>query len=275
MNRISRWGQVRVYAGKCFRQFIDEKQWKNFISALIIIGIISLVTSEDMFLHYQDTKNGTFAVICACIWIGLFNSIQSVCRERAIVKREHRTGLHISSYIAAHVIYEFFICFVETLIVFVVLYLKNADHMPESGLVFPMIPDMFLTLFLITFSADMIALLISCVVKSETTAMTVMPFVLIIQLVMSGQIFDLSGISEKISNFTISKWGQNGICAIANTNADVNAEYEAFIEMKDIAGGCAPEAKTLLKVWGLLILFSVVYILIGIIALKQVDRDKR
>lgn len=116
-RRISGQGQIAVYLGKCFRLFRNEKQWKNFLSSFIIIVIISMVTGPDMFNTYDATNKGAFAVISACIWSGLFNSIQSICRERAIIKREYRTGLRISSYILAHVIYEMFLCAGESLIV--------------------------------------------------------------------------------------------------------------------------------------------------------------
>ena len=269
-QRITRSGQIRVYLGKCFRLFETEKQWKNFISAFIIMVILSMVTSSDMFVLFADTKNGVFAIACACIWVGLFNSIQSVCRERAIIKREHRTGLSISSYIMAHVIYEMFICFVESLIILIVMLIKNREHLPPEGLILGKVPDMFLTLFLITFCADMLALFISCLVKTETSAMTVMPFVLIIQLVMSGAVFELEGIAKGISYLTISRWGMNGMLSIANTDAFVEMEC-SLVGME----GCDPTAENLLAVWGVLALFTVIYIGLGIIALGRVDSDER
>ena len=96
-KRISGIQQIHIYLGKCWRLFKNEKQWKNFISSFIIILIISLVTGPDMFQTYSDTNKGAFAIVSACIWSGLFNSIQSICRERDIIKREYRTGLRISS----------------------------------------------------------------------------------------------------------------------------------------------------------------------------------
>ncbi len=103
-----------------------------------------------------------------------------------------------------------------------------------------MAADLYLTLFFVTFGADMIALLISSIVKNENTAMTIMPFVLIIQLVMSGSVFELSGASAVVANFTLSKWGLNGICAIANTNQQVYSQYNlARLE------GCEPNAENI------------------------------
>lgn len=263
-------GQTKIYIGKCFRLFVNEKQWKNFLSTFIIMILICLVTSSDMFVDFSATRKGSFAIVCACIWAGLFNSIQSICRERGIIKREHRTGLSITAYIFAHVVYEFFVCTVEALIVVLVVCIKNISHLPVSGLVFPMALDLFLTFLLIIFSSDMLAILISSIVAKENAAMTVMPFVLIIQLVMSDFIFELSGISKTISTLTISRWGLNAICSISNTT---NAVYRAYKHSG--MENCSPTALNLLFLWFLLLIFALLYILIAILALSRVDHDKR
>ncbi len=275
MKRISRWGQTKIYLGKCIRMFLSEKHWKNFVSALIIILIICSVTSDEMFRDFRDTRNGAFAIICACIWIGLFNSIQSICRERGIIKHEHRTGLHISSYIFAHVFYEMILCFVEALIVFLVVFLRNASHLPTEGVVLGIVPDLFVTLYLVTFASDMIALLISCIVKTETSAMTVMPFVLIIQLVMSGAVFVLKGFADVVASFTISKWGLNAIISLANTHSSVVVGYETWVAQGLTEEGITAEPSVMLTCWGMLVLFSLVYIILGILFLKLVDKDQR
>lgn len=274
--RISRLGQIKVYTRKCFRLFLADKKWKNFISALIIILLICLVTGSDMFKEYTDTKKGSFAVICACIWVGLFNSIQSVCSERSIIKREHRTGLHISSYITAHVLYEMAVCAVEAFIIFSVFLAKNYSHLPESnGSIALPLTDMYITLFLVTFCSDMMALIVSCTVKKESTAMTVMPFILIIQLIMSGMLFELEGITEKISSLTVSRWGLNAMITISNTSVSVKNGYDIAVKNEPIAGGCEPEPATLMHLWSILILFAIVYIVISTLLLERVDKDKR
>lgn len=269
-DRISFSGQVRVYTGKCFRLFRTEKQWKNLISTAIILLIICMVTGNDMFVTFKDTKNGAFAVICACIWIGLFNSIRSVCRERDIIKREHRTGLRISSYICAHLLYEEALCFAEALITVLFVIIRNAGHLPPKGLVLGLFPDLLLTFFFAIYAADVLAVLVSCSVRDENSAMTVMPFVLIIQLVMSGTVFELEGLSEMISRLTVSKWSLNAVCAIANTNSAVEAG--SWISGMN---GVNPEAGTLLKTWLLLLIFAAIYAGLSILVLSFVDNDKR
>ena len=285
-NRISWFGQVGVYIGKCFRIFVNEKQWKSFISAAIITGIISMVTSDQMFIDYKDTKNGFFTVICACVWTGLFNSIQSICRERAIIKREHRTGLYLSSYVTAHAVYEAALCAVETMIILVLVYWKNHEHFPKDGLIGPAFLDMYFTLFLVVFSADCLAILVSSTVRKENTAMTVMPFVLIIQLVMSGAVFPLKNLSETISRFTVSKWGMEGVLRVSNTIDELYSlpmSHEMFKHTNEfyfkgdevMFPMMEPETNPFLHAWSILAISAAAYLLLSILVLQLVDKDKR
>lgn len=267
-TRISRVGQIQIYVGKCFRIFLHEKGWKSLLSAALITLIIASVTGSAMFEAAQATRNGAFALVCACIWIGIFNSIQSICRERAIIKREHRTGLHISAYVIAHMIYELVLCLLETLIVTLIIFLTNLNHFPAEGVFLPPLLELVITFFLIIYSSDVLGLLVSGIVKSEMTAMTVMPFILIVQLVMSGMIFALEGASRIVAYFTISKWGVNAICTTANVNSLENA-LPTYAEDYEFA------ASHLLQMWGMLMIFTVLYGVLCILALELVDRDKR
>ena len=266
--RITRSGQVKVYTGKCFRVFANEKGWKTFISSAIIAIIISWVAGSNMFTTHGGTRTGAFALICACIWMGVFNSIRSICRERPIIKREHRTGLHISSYITAHMIYELVICSIQAFITVIILYIIR--DAPGQGIILPAFMEMLITFFLVIFAADVMGIAVSCVVKNENSAMTVMPFVLIIQLVMSGVFFQLEGAAASIGDFTISKWGVNAICSISDANS-------LTMIMGQVANNdYVHEANNLLKAWLILIVFSMLYGAIGAIILKAtIDKDKR
>lgn len=268
-DKIGRGGQIKIYVGKCFRAYKNEKQWINFVSAFIITVLVSIVTGPNLFVHYEATKKGCFALICVCIWMGLFNSIRSICREREIVKREHRTGLHISSYILAHVYYEMCICAGESLIILLLVIIRNLGRFPMTGVITIGPVDVFITFFLVTFAADMLSMAISCSVKTENTAMTVMPFILIVQLVMAGVIFELENLVDLISGLTISKWGVQAVICIANTSKNVVQEY------RWLDSGCDPEPFDLLLKWLVLVLFALIYILFSILILKRVDKDKR
>ena len=106
--------QVLIYLGKFFRMFIFQNDWKVLPMAAVIAATVCFVVGPNLFVTMEGTVMGSFALSCVCIWNGLFNSIQVVCRERAIIKREHRSGLHMSSYVLAHMIYQAFLCLMQT-----------------------------------------------------------------------------------------------------------------------------------------------------------------
>ena len=302
-RRVGRAGQVKIYLGKLFRIFIHEKDWKVLPMAAVIAYMVAYVVGKNMFVNMEGTKVGSLAFVCCCIWNGFFNSIQVVCRERPIIKREHRTGLHISSYIGAHMIYQAFLCALQVIISLIVYSLVGV-RFPQTGLVTGhFLPDIAITLFLITYASDMMALMVSCMVRTTTSAMTVMPFLLIVQLVFAGVAFPLHGVAKKISNATISKWGIYAVCTEANYNelpstlilkgisvfkneptvAEIldNLDDEDRLDLGRFAGQhLAVESydymiHNVVKEWGILFGFAMLYALLGMLSLELVDHDKR
>lgn len=289
--RMGRIGQIKIYVGKCARTFVNEKGWKSLICTLIISIILAWIVGDKTFSIYESTRSGVFAMICGCIWTGLFNSIQSVCRERAIIKREHRTGLHISSYVIAHMIFELAQCIAEGLIMTVIF--DCFREFPSHAVIFNWTGlEFFIGFTLVIFCADTLGIMVSCIVKNENAAMTVMPFVLIIQLVMSGMMFELPENAEFIKQLTVSKWGLTSICSSADINELPTKEtLQKFYAAKE-AGGQGEDWKDMgitqayeeeyeatsqhvAGSWLVLSGYSLLYGFVGVLLLKRVDKDKR
>ncbi len=301
--------QFGIYLGKLLRMFIYQSDWKVLPMAAVIAALVCYVVGANLFKTQEGTLLGCFAVSCICIWNGFFNSIQVICRERAIIKREHRSGLHISSYIAAHMVYQAILCLGQTLVTMQVFFLMNVKFPTISLVTGIPVVDIAITVFLTTYAADMLSLMISAFVHSTTTAMTVMPFLLIFQLVFSGGFFQLHGTALTFTNFTVAKWGLTALCAQADYNSlpmvslwssiekMQNVEIEgqqpvkqfiAIVEEQDmkeqIMLECAKNNQNekyvatqdnLLNCWGKLLLFIVLFSCLAVGALEYVDRDKR
>ena len=226
--------QVGIYLGKQLRFFINESDWKVLPMAAIIAGLVGMVIRNKMFINMEGTLMSAFALTCTAIWNGCFNSIQSVCRERAIIKREHRSGLHISSYVTAHVIYQFLLCVVQTALSMYVLQVLNVQF-PEKGFLTGwMILDIGISMLLITYAADMMSLFISSVARTTTGAMTVMPFILIFQLVFSGGIIPIPEWSKPLSDITISNYGLKAIVSQSGYNdLEMASAWNTLYSMRD------------------------------------------
>lgn len=182
--------QVPIYLGKQFRSFIFMNDWKMIPMAAMIAALVSMVIRRRFLATMEGTLMGALALTCVALWNGCFNSIQVICRERSIIKREHRSGMHISSYMLSNMIYQAALCLAQTAVSMYV-FREAGVKVGGKGFMTPwMIVDLGITIFLISYASDMLSLLVSSIAHSTTAAMTVMPFVLIFQLVFSGGFFN-------------------------------------------------------------------------------------
>ena len=211
--------QILIYLGKFLRMFVYQNDWKVLPMAAVIAGLVAMVVKNMFFISMEGTLMAAFALTCVGIWNGCFNSIQVICRERDVIKREHRAGMHISSYIIAHLIYQGMLCLLQTVITLYVFRVVGV-RFPEEGLFTRwMIADLGISLFLITCAADTLALWISSLARNTTTAMTIMPFVLIFQLVFSGWMLQLPEWSKPLNELTISHYGLTALASQADYNS--------------------------------------------------------
>ena len=301
--------QTWIYLGKFLRMFLYQNDWKVLPMSAVIAALVTFVVGSNLFVSQEGTLMGCFALTCVCIWNGCFNSIQSVCRERSVIKHEHRAGLHASAYIFSQMIYQCMLCLGQTLVTMLVCSVSGV-HFPEKGILFAWgMADVAVTIFLITYAADMMALMISCIVRTTTTAMTVMPFMLIFQLVFSGGFFQLEGFAKNIKALTISHWGLDSLCAIGRYNElKMVTLWNTLFKFKDIEYmGQKPlleliiklqdenkvddfllwsgsyntndayisTAENILRNWGGILALTVGFIAVSVIALKFIDKDKR
>ena len=229
-----RFEQIGVCFVRLLRLFVYQNDWKLLPMSVIIAGLVSLVVRNDFFVTMEGTLKGALALSCVAIWNGCFNSVQVICREREIIKREHRSGMHISSYIVSHMLYQALLCLVQSGLT-IYICITMGIRIPVKGLMTPlMVVDLGITVFLISYASDMIALWISCLVHNTTTAMSIMPFLLITQLVFSGGIFTLPAWSDGISGLMISNYGVKCIAAQADYNKlPMATAWNTLLKLKD------------------------------------------
>lgn len=299
-KRKGRLGQIQIYVAKFCRIFWYEKGWKVILFSVIVSGILAYVLGEKIYKQREYTKTALFAMVCAMLWIGIFNSIQNVCREREIIKREHRTGMHISAYVASHVIFQTGICLIQAALM-LLIYSFTMEFPSRGAVTGNFLLDMFICFFLILFSADMLGLAVSSIVRNTTIAMTVLPFILIVQLIFGGVVFSLHGSVKKASDFTLSKWDQEALMIEADMNnipsrilrdqikklKKIKPDWANVLDMipDRVIDQLAIEmtydeklevkAQPVVDVWKKLLLFSAVFAGISVLSLEFIDKDKR
>lgn len=245
------------------------------LQPVVIALLLSVVAKDTVFEIYEDTKSILFALSCAGIWIGLFNSIQEVCKERTILKREYMGNLRLPVYISSKFLVQTLLGAIQGMLMMLIFSLTVG--LPEAGILLDHpAPELYLTLWLTIEASMALGFVVSSLVKTGDKAMTLAPFILIIQLLFSGILFELSGAGEWISYFTISKWSVEGLGSIAGLN-DLTmkiqeqlptAEHE-FQEIFEAVSG------HLYQVWGILLAMTLLCGALCMILLRSLSRDSR
>ena len=245
------------------------------LQPLLIAALLAMVAAEDVFEIYDSTKSMLFALSCSGIWIGLFDSIQEICKERVIVKREYMANLKLPGYVMSKFTMQAILGLIQgAMLSFTFLKLVDADC--EGVFSDHFQAEIFLTVWLTILASIAMGFVISAVMKTGDKAMTLAPFVLIIQLLFSGILFDLEGIGKIISFCTVSRWSVEGLGSIAHLN-DLTKKVQQVMPMAphDFESCFDSTGTHLVMTWGLLLVMTAAFTFISMQALKRVAKDSR
>lgn len=245
------------------------------LQPLLIAVLLNVVADKNIFKIYESTKSMLFALSCSGIWIGLFNSIQEICKERVILKREYMANLKLPGYVMSKFVLQAALGFVQALIltvVFLQLVGKDREGIFLSGFG----PEIVFTVWLTILASVTMGFVISSMVETGDKAMAVAPFVLIIQLLFSGILFTLKGAGEIISYCTVSRWSVEGLGSIAKLNR-LDLKLQKDYPMLEHAAESFFKATKghVLTAWGILAFMTVLFMGISIVMLKRISKDRR
>lgn len=99
----------------------------------------------------------------------------------------------------------------------VVIILIAFDH-PQP----PLLPwglGLIITSYLTLFSSICLGLMVSTLVKSETQANTALPILLLPQIIFSGVLFQIKGVSQYLSWFMVSRWSIGAYGTLLDINS--------------------------------------------------------
>ncbi len=277
--------QVKVLIARNFEILFNSTGKIVLILTLpIICGVIvAFVSGENMFTSFQDSQTAYFVLCCAVIFTGVFNSIQEICRERSIIKREYCANLNLSAYICSKLCLQAIICAVQAFLIMFIFALFADFSKSGDGLIFPIYAECYITLFLLMLSSDATGLFISSVVKSADIANIIAPVFLILQVVFSGVLFSMNPFLEFISFFMVARWAMNAFGA----SSDIAAELRDTRDKAQAMGGdfgkrelefidmYRPETELLILAWVMLFSFIVLYSLLCVFSLRCISKDTR
>ena len=242
----------------------------------VIIGILLyIVSDENVFAVYENTKTMMFSLCCSGIWIGLFNSIQEICKERSILRREYMTNLKLPVYIFSKFFVQAIIGFVQAALLsgsFLIAVAKDGSGIFLDSYV----PEIIFTIWIVILASEALGFVVSANAKSGDKAMVVAPFLLIVQLLFSGILFKLEGVGEYISYATASRWTVEALGSIVDLNElplRMQEEYPMIEhEIEDFFEATAGHVE---KCWGILAGMAILLLVVSVLSLRRLPKDSR
>ena len=282
-KRISVSRELGILLRQGFRALIGNKT--NLLISLLFpfmaAGITVWIAGEDMFVNAESTESACFILVCAAIWGGLFNSIQTIVKERKSIKRDYVSGaLRIGCYTASRAIIQLLLCAFQSAVLclsFLGVEKAYGNELPAEGLIFgSTMAEYYITLFLIVLASDTMGLCISCFVKNEQLASQLSPYILIVQLLFSGVLFPMEGIASTASGVMLSRWGMEALGSTSNLNVlPLRLQSEFPMIPHEASDTFRYTAGHLWTVWLILLVFVIVPLFIGNFALHRVKKDTR
>lgn len=227
----------------------------------ILMGLlICVATEKDCLLSPVTASMVCVAFTMAAAWLGLFNTIQEIVKERDMLKKEYMSGLNFTAYMCSKMIIFSILAMYQSITCISIVYF-HLDPRPEGILLTNTLFDLIINFFLVSFSTSMIGMFISSVVKETKTTLILSPLYMMIQMLFSGMFIPFIELTKKISYFVIARWGYEAFASISNlTQYGVVPPIDGFFDFT---------ASHVINIWIVFTGIFIIFLVASIITIKK------
>jgi ABC-type multidrug transport system ATPase subunit/predicted component of type VI protein secretion system len=206
------WRQLAILVARTARI-----KWKDRVNTLILLAqapiiatVLSLVFAGEVGTNYFETiargPAALFLLVASAVWFGCSNSAREIVSEQAIFRRERMVNLMIPSYVLSKAAVLGAVSALQCLVLLAMVY-------------FPLQLDgnfaaMFGVLTLSSWAGLGMGLTLSALVRSSEAAMTLVPLLLIPQIILGGVImpvYEMNTPMRVLSSTMTARWGFEGL----------------------------------------------------------------
>lgn len=183
---------------------------------------------------HASARGVLFTLVLSATWLGASNSVREIVKERPIYERERLIGVPVGAYLWSKIVPLGVLTFVQTLVLLLIS--LGGRKMPDGGALFGSAGfELVITLWLSGMTALALGLMISAMVSKADKAMTLLPLLLIPQMVLCGGVLNLNDTPalKPISYVVSARWG---FAAAAATVDLKKVEVTAAANAADTAG---------------------------------------
>lgn len=233
----------------------------------LILGVVA--NKDELYISHNTTKAMMFSLSACAFFAGVFDSI-GVFANKKRIEIEVFHGLKTGPYVMAVSVVMTVLCLVQSLVLYCVFtHLAGlpSDFIYKAGF------DMFVTAFLCTYSAAMLGMMCSSLLANTTY---LAPVLVVIQIVFSGMIFTLEGVTKSVSRFVSCHWAMNALSAICDLNSlpvEVDVPNIGTTSIYYSNSDFDPESFTLFSSWLMLLVLGIGALLICLLVMRLKRRQ--
>lgn len=209
--------QGRIFAERYVKLLTRDRTALGFslLQGVAVALLTALVAPKPLVWNLKGS-GPMFVFGTSAVWFGMINAVRELVKERTIWRREELAGANPAAYLASKVVVLGSLAAVQAVSSLVALDL-TLGLPPHSPIATPFLA-MLVTLWLANLAGMAIGLVVSAVAPSSDRAMSIVPYLLITQLVLCGVLFPLGAVAP-VSWLMPARWAVSGLGGVAGLSA--------------------------------------------------------
>ncbi len=236
-RRQSWWKQFSILTRRYLRLIVaDRKYLLLLVLQAPIIGLLLFVMFDKGRLgvaHAAEALIIVLTLVLAATWLGILNAVQEIVKELPIYRRERAVGLSISAYLSSKVAVLGTFTLIQAFVMVTIGLARQQvfAHVDDPNFLIADAPgatgvflhnpktELIVAVALTGLAAMGLGLLVSALSTSADKALTLVPVLIVPQLVLSGGFFPVSApVVGQLSLLTSSQWGMSTAASTVDMN---------------------------------------------------------
>lgn len=204
------------------KPFFEQYKWlskryfkiktNDKVNSLVMLLQSPIIAVLICLIFKNITPAVLFITALSAIWFGTNNAAREIVSEVSIFKRERMFNMDIGPYVLSKITVLAFFSVIQSAIFILILY---AYYSSNDLVVFNSPFKSFIWMSFLSISATFLGLLLSATLSTSEKVMTIVPIVLIPQIMLAGLIAKINTtFVEFISYLTLTRWGTEGFHAL-------------------------------------------------------------
>jgi energy-coupling factor transporter ATP-binding protein EcfA2 len=238
------------------------------IVAIVLMLLIQFLIKPTVFTSQQlpiAAEQVLFIMSFVAVFFGCNNSAREIVKEIQIYQRERMVNLGIIPYLFSKILVLGILCLLQCVIL--VIAVNAISPFPKAVLLPPPL-EIYVSLSLTSLVGLMIGLMISSLATSSDQANSIIPIVLIFQILFSGVVFHLTGSAEVFGGLFAMRWSMIGM----GSSVGLTAREMGYNQNDTSSFPYAHDAGHVLGAWFALLVMLTVFGVLTIYFLKRKDR---